>query len=67
MKFDGHLIDNGYKIATTSNYTIYKHRFEPSKIDFPDTTCYKLKPVSLEAVRNYNEFCNKHNFGIELF
>lgn len=36
MKFDGHFIRNGVKVAATSHYRLFNHTMKPKDIKFPD-------------------------------
>lgn len=53
MKFDGHLIRNGFKVAGTSNYSITRHHFTPKKIHFPEEFCQELSPMRFRDTENF--------------
>lgn len=57
MKFDGHLIRNGFKLAATSNYSISRHHFTPAKISFPAEACFELKGAEQTHFRNFCAYC----------
>lgn len=61
IRFDGHRIKNGYKIAGTSVVSIPRHHFEPRKICFPDDFCVRLEGVGLKEFGNFKHFCHLHN------
>lgn len=64
MKFDGHLIKKGFKVAGTCNFEINKHNFEPKKINFPESSCVKLNGVDYETFRNFKQF--RYIFNLDL-
>lgn len=53
MKFDGHMIKKGFKVASTSTFTIRKHCFEPEKINFPDFVASKITGTNLKGLTSY--------------
>lgn len=53
MKFDGHMIKKGFKVAGTSNFSITRHHFEPKKINFPEEFCHELGPIRLKDMDNF--------------
>ena len=63
MKFDGHYIKYGVKIAAISLHGMIKHRFLPEKINFSENSLLELKGVDQIGMRNFIEFCNIHKFG----
>ena len=64
IRFDGHRIKNGYKIAGTSVVTIPRHHFEPKKISFPEDFCYRLNGVGLDEFMNFKHWCYIHNMDV---
>ena len=65
MKFDGHLMKNGFKVAGTSNYTIEKHYFEPKKINFPEPFCHRLEGIQLPYMENFMSHFFETKFDVE--
>lgn len=61
MDFDGHKIANGFKLATSSNYSIRRHHFEPKKINFPDTACFELKGMDVNSLAYFKHYAYLHN------
>lgn len=53
MKFDGHMIKRGFKVAGTSNFSITRHHFEPRKIHFPEEFCHEMRPMRVNDVANF--------------
>jgi small subunit ribosomal protein S29 len=53
MKFDGHMIKRGFKVAGTSNFSISRHYFEPRKIHFPDEFCQEMGPMRVQDVSKF--------------
>lgn len=52
MKFDGHFIRNGVKVAATSHYRFFNHTMEPSAIKFPDGYHQRVSNLKLNDFRN---------------
>ena len=65
MRFDGHLIKNGFKLAGTSNFSIARHLFEPHKINFPEEFCQKLEGMQLKDVENFLAYCYENGLDKE--
>ena len=51
MRFDGHKIKNGLKITGSSHRHLYKHIFNPEKINFPKGFDHELKKLDLNSFR----------------
>lgn len=65
MKFDGHMIKNGFKIGGSSNFSIIRHYFEPSKINFPEEFCQKLNGMQMKDSENFLAYCADHSLDGE--
>lgn len=52
MRLDGHKIKNGLKLVASSNRHLYKHIFNPGKLNFP-TEGYdiEMQPLDIDQVR----------------
>lgn len=61
MRFDGHKIKRGYKIAGVSTFKIPKHYFEPKKINFPLTHCTRIEKINLEFLPNLVRYASENN------
>jgi len=64
MKFDGHRIKRGFKVAGTSNYSISKHFFEPKKINFPREFCHEIHGIKLEYLPHFVKYASGVNLDI---
>lgn len=67
MKFDGHKIKKGFKVAGTNTYTMRKHNFLPEKINFPDFVCTKITGTSVEGVKNFKQYMRAHDYDRTYF
>lgn len=61
MRFDGHLIRNGFKLAATSDYSIPRHHFTPDKINFPTSVGQELHGADAEYFANFCAYCRDQN------
>lgn len=52
MKFDGHFIRNGVKVAATSHHRFFNHTMKPSDIRFPDGYHQQVSNLKLNDFRN---------------
>jgi hypothetical protein len=64
LKFDGHRIKRGFKVAGTSNYSISKHYFEPKKINFPREFCHEIHGIKLEHLPYFVKYASGVNIDI---
>lgn len=58
MKFDGHLIRNGVKIAATTQKHYFNHVCTPEKINFPYGYAVEVGPLALNDFRNACKYYN---------
>ena len=52
MRMDGHRFKNGFKLTASSNYHLYKHTFNPDKIDQPRGFSMQMTGLRLNYFRN---------------
>jgi hypothetical protein len=52
MKFDGHLIRNGFKLCASSQEKMFNSKFDPEMIGFPKGYHSEVQPLRLNDVRN---------------
>lgn len=52
MKFDGHMIRNGFKLFATTHYRQHNHICTPDMIHFPDGYHNKVENLALNDFRN---------------
>lgn len=64
LKFDGHRIKRGFKVAGTSNYSISKHYFEPKKINFPREFCHEIHGLKLEYLPHFVKYASGVNIDL---
>lgn len=65
MRFDGHMMRRGFKVAGTSNFSITRHYFEPRKIHFPEEFCQEMGPMRLQDVPNFLAHFYENNLDTE--
>lgn len=53
MKFDGHMMKRGFKVAGTSNFSVTRHLFQPRKIRFPEEICQEMSPMRVGDVDKF--------------
>ncbi len=58
MKFDGHMIRNGFKLLSTTHYRQHKHLCTPDMISFPDGYHAKVENMELNDFRNMCYYYN---------
>lgn len=52
MRFDGHMIRNGFKLMATSHYRQFNHICTPEMINFPDGYHTRVSNLALNDFRN---------------
>lgn len=52
MKFDGHMMRNGFKLLSTTHYRQFNHLCTPDMINFPDGYHAKVDNLALNDFRN---------------
>jgi len=52
MRFDGHMIRNGVKIATTTHYRQFRHLCTPEMINLPREYAAEVENLALNDFRN---------------
>ena len=52
MRMDGHRFKNGFKLTASSNYHLYKHTFNPDKINQPRGFSMQMTGLRLNYFRN---------------
>lgn len=51
MRMDGHKYKNGFKLTASSHYHLYKHVFNPTKINYPEGFDIEMKGMKLDHMR----------------
>lgn len=64
MKFDGHRIRNGFKLAASSNYPEIRHFFSPEKINFPRPFAVEMKGLEQKFAKNFWYYCYSNKIDI---
>jgi small subunit ribosomal protein S29 len=67
MKFDGHMIRNGFKLLSTTHYRTYKHLCTPEMINFPGGYSHKVENLALNDFRNALLYYNLTDWMAEHF
>ena len=67
MKFDGHLIRNGVKIAATSQKNYFNHVCKPEMINFPVGYAVETGPLALNDFRKVCKYYNAANWCFKRF
>lgn len=57
MKADGHKMRFGFKVVSTSVWTIIKHNFTPEKINYPDFVAQRIDGTNVEGLKSFKEYC----------
>lgn len=58
MKFDGHMVRNGFKLMATTHMRQYKHLCSPDMISFPDGYDARVQNLALNDFRNMVYYYN---------
>lgn len=58
MRFDGHMMRNGFKALATTHYRQYKHLCTPEMISFPQGYHAEVKNLTLNDFRNMVYYYN---------
>ena len=58
MKFDGHLMKNGFKLAATTHYRQYNHICTPDMINMPEGYHSQVSNLTLNDFRNMLNYYN---------
>lgn len=51
MRMDGHKYKSGFKVVASSHYHLYKHVFNPTKINYPEGFDMEMKGMKLDHLR----------------
>jgi small subunit ribosomal protein S29 len=62
MKFDGHFMRNGVKVAATSHYRFFNHTMKPSDIKFPEGYHQQVSNLKLNDFRNAMKYYEVSGF-----